>query len=158
MTGFGFLVSGARHIVAALVAVLLVSCAMSAQAARALIPDGWVVSPSNTKTAGEAGYCIRHKEMGMELLYIPASTYLMGTTEAEGQCAVKEFKAYPERMATEQPAHEVELSGYWIGRTEVTAGQWRKVMEKMPPPDDTKRDRNNNGDDHPVTWGCAASL
>ncbi len=132
--------------------VIILSLSKDAWAATSDIPDGWIVSPINTKSPGQAGYSIRHKDTGMELLWVPAATYLMGSTEAEAQRAVKEHKAYPERMANEQPAHEVDLSGYWIGRTEVTAGQWRKVMGTMPPPDDTKRDRNSLGDDHPVTW------
>ena len=48
----------------------------------------------------------------------------------------------------ELPVHEVELDGFWIGRTEVTVTQWRRVMKKVP-------DFNDRGDDHPVvnvTW------
>lgn len=141
-----------KTIVAVLFTVLLSACAMFAHAATVAIPEGWVVSPVNTKSSGEPGYCIRHEKTGLELLYVPAATYSMGTTEAEAQQSVVKFHAYAERMASEQPAHEVELSAYWIGRTEVTAGQWRQVMGTMPPPDDTKRDRNNMGDDYPVTW------
>ncbi|MBI3921678.1 MAG: SUMF1/EgtB/PvdO family nonheme iron enzyme, partial [Armatimonadetes bacterium] len=128
------------------------ACGGLLQAAPVAIPEGWLVSPANTKSASDPGYCIRHEKTGLELVYVPAATYLMGTTEAEGQRAVKELGAYAERMIVEQPAHEVVLSAYWIGRTEVTAGQWRQVMGTMPPPDDTKRDRNNMGDDYPITW------
>lgn len=150
-TGIGYWVLGVGHTVAALVTLLLLSCAMLIQAAP--LPEGWGVSPHNSKSEGQAGYCIQHKDTGMELLWVPAATFVMGTTEAEAQRAAKEFGAYPERLAAEQPAHEVQLNGYWIGRTEVTAGQWRKVMGKMPPPEDVlKRDRNSNGEDHPVTW------
>ena len=99
------------------------------------IPSGWVASPDNVKKAGEAGYIIRNPKIGLELLYVPGGNFLMGSTAT----------------GVEQK-HEVELSAYWIGRTEVTVRQWRLVMDKLPPPDDQGRDRNTTGEDHPVTW------
>ena len=142
-----------RIVIAFLMMVTLLACAAVAPAAPSDIPDGWAVSQNNTKAAGEAGYCIRHKDTGIELLFVPAVTYMMGSTKAEAERAVNEFGANPSRVTAEQPAHEVELGAYWIGRTEVTVAQYRKVMEKMPPGEDVlKRDRNNCGEDHPITW------
>jgi len=45
----------------------------------------------------------------------------------------------------EKPVHEVELRAFWIGRTEVTVGQWRQVMGDVDyePP-------NDQGDNHPI--------
>ena len=34
----------------------------------------------------------------------------------------------------ERPAHQVTLSNYWIGETEVTEGLWKAVMGKLPHP------------------------
>ncbi len=137
---------------AVLLTVLLNTCGVFAQAAIPQIPDGWVVSPENNKSPGEPGYRIRHKTTGLELVHVPKGTFLMGSTKAEAQHAVKELRAYADRMVVEQPAHEVQLGAYWIGRTEVTVGQWRQVMGKMPPPDAGGRDRNQQGDNHPVIW------
>lgn len=45
----------------------------------------------------------------------------------------------------ERPVHEVCLDGFWLGKTEVTQGQWRKVMGNNP-------SYNKNGDDYPVEF------
>ena len=123
-----------------------------AQEAGSTIPEGWVVSPQNDKAQGEPGYRIRHQDTGLELVYVPAGTFMMGSTEAEAEHAVEQFGAEAGRLAAEQPAHEVELSAYWIGRTEVTVGQWRQALGEMPPPDDQGNDWNKLGDDHPILW------
>jgi len=123
-----------------------------AQEAGSTIPEGWVVSPQNDKARGEPGYRIRHQDTGLELVYVPAGTFMMGSTKAEAEHAVEQFGADAGRLAAEQPAHEVELSAYWIGRTEVTVGQWRQVIGEMPPPDDQGNDWNKLGDDHPILW------
>jgi formylglycine-generating enzyme required for sulfatase activity len=49
--------------------------------------------------------------------------------------------------------HEVELSGFWIGKTEVTVGQWRSVMGGAPQTVTSgarQTEVNRGGDDHPV--------
>ena len=96
------------------------------------VPDGWVVSPENEKAEGEAGYHILHEEGGMELLYVPGGSFMMGsaddTADAEDD---------------EKPQHEHRVEAFWIGRTEVTVEQWRSVMGSVP-------EGNDQGDDHPV--------
>ena len=50
----------------------------------------------------------------------------------------------------ETPQHEVSIKGFFMGRTEVTQGQWRAVMGSNPP--------DFRGDDFPVgrvSWGKA---
>ena len=101
------------------------------------IPKGWAVAPENDKGAGEAGYRIHHEHTGMELVWVPGGTFKMG-----GRHLPKTV------IEDELPVHEVELDGYWVGRTEVTVAQWRRVMKKVPA-------FNDRGDDHPVvnvTW------
>jgi len=53
-----------------------------------------------------------------EMIYIPAGSFLMGNNGNEGY-------SYP----VELPQHEVYLSGYWIGKYEVTRGEYRRFME-----------------------------
>jgi len=43
----------------------------------------------------------------------------------------------------EKPVHRVTLDGYWLGKYEVTQGEWRRVMGNNP-------SRFKNGDNHPV--------
>ncbi len=65
---------------------------------------------------------------GMELIWVPAGCFLMGSEEGD---------------ADERPVHEVCLQGFWLARTEITQGQWRRVMGENPA-------HFGSGDDHPV--------
>ena len=98
------------------------------------IPEGWVVSPANDKAEGEAGYRVLHQDSGIELVYVPAGKFLMGSEEGE-----------PDK----RPVHEVELSAFWIGLTEVTVKQWRMAMGSLPDKS-LNVQVNDQGDDHPV--------
>ena len=134
-------------------AALVVAAATAAAQDRAFaIPAGWVTSPVNVKQAGEAGYAIRHPKVGLEMVYVPGGTFRMGSTAEELDHAAREAGVNAAGLQSEAPAHEVDLDPYWIGRTEVTVGQWRMVMDGLPPPDDQGRDRNTTGEDHPVIW------
>ncbi|HJN16418.1 MAG TPA: SUMF1/EgtB/PvdO family nonheme iron enzyme [Armatimonadota bacterium] len=110
---------------------LLVGAA-NGQLARPGLPDGWTVSPENEARAGEAGYRILHDDTGIELLFMPAGAFVMGATETD-----------PDAVVCEKPEHDVQLGACWIGRTEVTVGQWRGVMGGAP-------DGNSLGDDYPL--------
>ena len=75
--------------------------------------------------------------------WVPAGTFMMGCTPGDGEC-------YPD----EGPRHRVVLThGYWMARTDVTVGQYRRSGRSMPP-----APAFTQGDDHPVvnvTWGDA---
>ena len=108
-----------------------------AQEAAFKVPDGWVVSPKNERAKGEAGYRILHEETGIELVYVPGGTFMMGSADDD-----------PDASRNEKPRHAHPVEAFWMGRTEVTVGQWRSVMGSVP-------SRNDQGDDHPVvlvTW------
>ena len=53
-----------------------------------------------------------------EMVYIPAGRFLMGNNGSE-----------PRSNSNEFPQHSVYLSGYWIGKYEVTRGEYRRFME-----------------------------
>ncbi len=53
-----------------------------------------------------------------EMVYIPAGSFLMGNNGAE-----------PYSYSDELPQHSVYLSGYWIGKYEVTRGEYRRFIE-----------------------------
>ena len=52
-----------------------------------------------------------------EMIYIPAGSFLMGNNGSEPYSYNDEF-----------PQHSVYLSGYWIGKYEVTRGEYRRFM------------------------------
>ncbi|MFM7296292.1 MAG: formylglycine-generating enzyme family protein, partial [Planctomycetota bacterium] len=64
---------------------------------------------------------IRHQATGIELLLCPPGEFLMGSPEAE------EYRSDDERQ------HQRTIGKpFYIGRTEVTQEQWRKVMGTNP--------------------------
>ena len=58
---------------------------------------------------------------GMELVLVEGGCYQMGCGEWQINCRVNE-----------KPAHEVCVDGFWMGKYEVTQGQWLKVMGNNP--------------------------
>jgi formylglycine-generating enzyme required for sulfatase activity len=67
---------------------------------------------------------------GMEFAWVPEGCFQMGSNEGESE---------------EKPVHEVCVDGFWMGKYEVTQGQWKKVMENNP-------SHFKQGDNHPVEW------
>ncbi|MBF0321891.1 MAG: SUMF1/EgtB/PvdO family nonheme iron enzyme, partial [Magnetococcales bacterium] len=54
---------------------------------------------------------------GMEFVWVPGGTYWMG-------CG----SWVPECYDDERPLHAVTLDGFWLGRYEITQGQWQAMM------------------------------
>jgi len=58
---------------------------------------------------------------GIEFVWIPPGTFLMGSPEHE------------QAPADEKPQHRVTLTqGFWLGKYEVTKAQWKNVMGSEP--------------------------
>ncbi|MGM9843306.1 MAG: formylglycine-generating enzyme family protein [Muribaculaceae bacterium] len=57
-----------------------------------------------------------------EMVYVPGGTFTMGGTAEQGS----------EADDNEKPTHSVTLSGYYIGKYEVTQKQWKAIMEYIP--------------------------
>jgi formylglycine-generating enzyme required for sulfatase activity len=65
---------------------------------------------------------IRIDDIGMDLVSIPAGTFKMGSPDGEVG-----------RESDEGPVTEVTISkAFWLGRTEVTRGQWETIMGNNP--------------------------
>jgi formylglycine-generating enzyme required for sulfatase activity len=74
----------------------------------------------------------------MEFVWVPSGCFMMGSDSKE---------AYE----NEKPVHEVCLDGFWIGKYEVTQGQWKKIMGNNP-------SWFKSGDNYPVetvSWNDA---
>jgi len=56
---------------------------------------------------------------GMELVFVPEGTFLMGSTSADSDAYDDEF-----------PQHEVYLDGYWIDKTEVTNAMYAAFLNE----------------------------
>ena len=72
-----------------------------------LLNSGWKVK----------GYVTVANPFTAEMIYIPAGSFLMGNNGSE-----------PYSYSDEFPQHSVYLSGYYIGKYEVTRGQYRQFM------------------------------
>ncbi len=68
---------------------------------------------------------------GMELVYVPGGCFQMGSPKSE------------KGRNDDEKLHEVCVDGFWMGKTEVTQGQWQKVMGSNP-------SAFKKGDDYPV--------
>ena len=68
----------------------------------------------------------------IEMVYVEGGTFTMGATSEQGSDAEND----------EKPAHNVTLSGYYIGKYEVTQELWKAVMGSNP--------SNFKGDNLPV--------
>ena len=71
---------------------------------------------------------------GMEMVYVPAGEFQMGSTDEQVDQAwemCEEFNpdCRREDFEIEQPAHTVALDGLWLDRTEVTNEQYRVCVE-----------------------------
>jgi formylglycine-generating enzyme required for sulfatase activity len=108
------------------------------RAAVALQPQ----APRSESAASRPPKIWKEPVTGMEFVWVPGGCYLMGSPMTEKK-----------RDADEGPVHEVCVNGFWVGKTEVTNGHFRKFH--------VKHDSGNyeghslNGDDQPavfVSW------
>lgn len=65
---------------------------------------------------------------GIQFIFIPKGCFQMGSNSGDDD---------------EKPIHEVCLDSFWIGKYEVTQGQWKKIMGQNP-------SRFQSGDNFPV--------
>jgi formylglycine-generating enzyme required for sulfatase activity len=61
----------------------------------------------------------------LEMVYIPAGKFLMGTDNAEIERLVKKFAW--EGFRREAPQHEVTVPAFWMSKYPITQEQWRAV-------------------------------
>jgi formylglycine-generating enzyme required for sulfatase activity len=75
------------------------------------------VGSTSTTPAPKPGTVVRNK-MGMELVYVPAGSFMMGSENGE---------------SNEKPVHQVTIrEGFYMGKYEVTQAQWQQVMGSNP--------------------------
>jgi formylglycine-generating enzyme required for sulfatase activity len=91
------------------------------------------------KTASAASkLAIRSNPAGMEFVYLPAGSFMMGSSEANvSESFAQGRKDYGEVerawFDNEKPQHKVTFAdGFWIGKTEVTQAQWTAIMGENP--------------------------
>lgn len=126
------------------VAMLTIAAAMSVACVSCSWPYG-----SGVWTPDE--YVIQCGGDGMCL--VPAGTFQMGCNEdLDQECGLPEKEAYyGEYLDNDKPYHEVWLSAFYIGRTEVTQAQYAKcVSARKCSYDDRWIDGDRRGADRPM--------
>jgi len=74
-------------------------------------------------------------DLGMRFVEIPAGTFQMGTADL-GEAVMLQPEPKPGKIRDETPQHRVRISQpFYLGRTEVTQGQWQEVMGTRPGPE-----------------------
>lgn len=71
---------------------------------------------------------------GMEMVYVTAGEYVMGSDDEEVDKALRmcneiQGDCSRDRFEDEHPSHTVALDGFWIDRTEVSNAQYRQCVE-----------------------------
>jgi len=108
------------------------------------VPEGFeIVSPQSSSGAGTTPRRVRDPRTGIVFLLVEPGTFRMGSPEGEEG-----------RDSDEGPVHEVEITRpFYLGETEVTQAQWKKVMGSNP--------SHRKGDDLPVenvSWNDAVEF
>lgn len=79
-------------------------------------------TPSNATISGESRKVITVGNVSFTMIRVDGGTFTMGATSEQGSDANND----------EKPAHQVTLSPYYIGETEVTQALWEAVMGSNP--------------------------
>jgi formylglycine-generating enzyme len=88
-------------------------------------------APSSAHKAGDS---FKDARTGGELIYLPSGEFWMGI-DLEDLNRIWKERGWPDKekplpTGEEGPKHKVKISlGFWMGRTEVTVGQFRKFCE-----------------------------
>ncbi len=95
-------------------------------------------------TSARCAYEIWEKKTGLEMIYISAGLFTMGSRDTENR-----------RGMEEGPAHQVVLRRhFYIGKYEVTLGLWKKVTDTFP-----GMSNDENAPVHHVSWDdCSAFI
>ncbi|HVE55202.1 MAG TPA: caspase family protein, partial [Pyrinomonadaceae bacterium] len=90
-----------------------------------------ISEPLKTETVPQNLYKI-------ELVWIPPGEFMMGSSDAEIDQALKECKIFwkeckRDGFNRETPKHKVTIKeGFWMGKYEITQGQWQAIMGNNP--------------------------
>ncbi len=104
---------------------------------------------------------------GMVVVFVPGGEFVMGSDGDEVDYALQLCLAYDTNcnlryFAIEQPQHTVQVSSFWLDRTEVTDDQYQRCLDAEVCEELSCQDADELGDsDMPavcVTWNQAATF
>ncbi len=89
-------------------------------------------SAQQAPVSSQPSSVVREPIIGMEFAWVPGGSFEMGCHSNAGDC-----------YDDEKPVRTVRVNGFWLGKTEVSQGQWQKVMGDNP-------STFKKGDNYPV--------
>jgi len=110
----------------------------------------WIRAPQLAGSRLQAGTVRRNASDGLEYVWIPPGTFLMGAVPGDDQA-----------LRNERPRHRVRISkGFWLGRGPVTVATYKRYVAEAGREMPEAPEFNQNWDkaDHPVVrvnWGDA---
>ena len=100
-------------------------------------------TPVSTPSSGSSGQTFRDSTTGMEFVWVPKGCFQMGSPSGESK-----------RDSDEGPVHRVCVDGFWMGKYEVTQGEWQKIMGNNP----SKFKKGSNYPVEKVSWDDCKSF
>ena len=95
-------------------------------------PNAVVWRTPEPPASPDAGDVWVNPKDGMEMVYIPAGEFILGTSDADIEAWRRgnpwSLTSTADAFA-EQPQCHVRLGGYWLGRLEVTGAQYRRFVQ-----------------------------
>ncbi len=81
-------------------------------------------------SVAHAGIVWQEPVTGMEFIQVPGGCFQIGQTEVDKSLIIATGgrKKYEEHFKNELPRHEVCVDSLWVGRYEVTVGQFRRFV------------------------------
>ena len=102
----------------------------------ALVSDPEIEALAKTYTVNDVSFT---------MIYVEGGTFTMGCTSEQGS----------DCYSNEKPSHQVTVSDFWMGETEVTQALWRAVMGSEPSYNGGWTNEYGRGDSYPayrVSW------
>ena len=90
--------------------------------ATVVIPDPAEAERKRKEAEGKAAKTFKVGSVSFDMVWVEGGTFRMGATSEQDSGA----------FDCEKPVHSVTLSGYYIGKTEVTQALWKAVMVSNP--------------------------
>ena len=97
------------------------------------------ISPSSSAALKQLGNVFTNA-VGAEMVYIPPGEFLLGSTKEEQTWAVENGEREGEvKREGEAPRKARIKQGFWMGRTEVTVGQWKQFAAATGYPSEAEK-------------------
>jgi formylglycine-generating enzyme required for sulfatase activity/serine/threonine protein kinase len=101
---------------------------------------------------GSEGRLKIEESTGIVLVLLPGGSFMMGANPPSAEAAVGTANVDPDAKKSEGPVHKVQLKPFFMGKYEITQGQWSRFTKSNPAAYPPGRTIGGNAHDlrHPV--------